>query len=68
MKIKVKNDIDVECFSGMSSVVIYVKKGCLFEDVRYVDGRYGGGDGYYECEDEYLGELVFMKDDVEVVE
>ena len=67
MKIKVKDDMNVECFSGMSSGFMYVKKGSVYEDVKYVDSRYGGEDGYYEYEDEYFGSVVFMKDDVEVI-
>jgi hypothetical protein len=67
MIIKVKNNINVECFSGMSSVSIYVEKGREFEDVKFSDDRYGGEDGFYVYEDEYLGSVCFMKDDVEVI-
>ena len=66
MKIKVKKNMYVECFSGMSSSNMYVKKGSEFEG-EYVDEMYGGEKGYYVVEDEYFGELWFLKSDVKIV-
>ena len=66
MKIKVKKNMYVECFSGMSSSDMYVKKGSVF-DVEYSDEMYGGEEGYYVCEDEYFGEIYFSKDEVKVI-
>ena len=66
MKIKTKKNMYVECFSGMSSSSMYVKKGSEFE-VEYKDERYGGKDGVYICEDEYFGEIYFSKDEVKEI-
>jgi hypothetical protein len=66
MKIKVKKNMYVECFSGMSSSDMYVKKGSEFE-VEYRDEMYGGEDGCYICEDEYFGEICFSKSSVKVI-
>jgi hypothetical protein len=66
MKIKTKKNMYVECFSGMSSSDMYVKKGSEFE-VEYRDEMYGGKDGCYICEDEYFGEICFSMDKVEVI-
>lgn len=63
MIIKIIKNMYVECFRGMSSGSMYVKKGSIFE-VEYKDERYGGKDGYYTCEDEYFGKIYFSKDGV----
>ena len=66
MKIKVKKNMYVECFRGMDSSSMYVKKGDMYE-VDYKEERYGGKDGVYICDDEYFGEIYFSKEDVKVI-
>ena len=63
---KVKKNMYVECFRGMSSGSMYVKKGSEFEG-EFVDEMYGGKKGYYVVDDDYFGDICFMKSDVKIV-